>query len=171
MTDKDTVVAVYATHGQAEATIRTLERAGFDMKNLSIVGKGYALEEYPIGFYTAGDRLKTWGIGGALWGGLWGLLFGAAIFALPGIGILAAAGPVVHLLVAAGEGAAIVGGASLLGAALTNLGMSADSVVMYEREIKADKYLVIAHGDAAALAHAREIMRSTDFSMIDAVAA
>jgi hypothetical protein len=30
---------------------------------------------------------------GAFWGGLWGLLFGAAFFAIPGIGPVVIAGP------------------------------------------------------------------------------
>ncbi len=39
MSDKSTAVAVYDRHDQAEAAIKELQRAGFDMKRLSIVGK------------------------------------------------------------------------------------------------------------------------------------
>jgi hypothetical protein len=59
----------------------------------------------PTGFYTTGDRVKTWGGAGLFWGSLWGLLFGAAFFWIPGVKPIAVAGPFVHLLVTAVEGA------------------------------------------------------------------
>ena len=43
---------IFNTHVEAEEAIRLLGRAGFDMKKLSLVGKGYHSEEHPIGFYT-----------------------------------------------------------------------------------------------------------------------
>ena len=165
------IIAVYDTHTQAEETIKELERSGYDMKKLSILGKGYHSEEYPVGFYTSGDRMKTWGGTGAFWGGLWGLLFGAAFFWIPGIGPVAAAGPIVHLLVGAIEGAALVGGISALGAALISLGVPRKSVVKYETELRASKYLVIAHGNAKEVETAREIMNRHEASGTEAVAA
>ena len=171
MTRENAIIAVYETHTQAEDTIKELQRSGFDMHKLSILGKGYHSEEYPIGFYTTGDRMKTWGGVGAFWGGLWGLLFGAAFFWIPGIGPIAAAGPIVHLLAGALEGAALVGGLSALGAALASLGVPRKSVVKYETELKADKYLVIAHGNEKETERAREIMNRHQASTMEAVAA
>lgn len=171
MNRENAIIAVYQTHSQAEETIRELELSGYDMKRLSILGKGYHSEEYPIGFYTTGDRMKSWGATGAFWGGLWGVLLGAAFFWIPGIGPIAAAGPVVHLLVGALEGAALVGGLSALGAALTALGVPKKNVLKYEMELKADKYLVIAHGDAKDIALAREIMNRHEASETESVAA
>jgi hypothetical protein len=72
-----------------------LQKSGFDMQKLSIVGKDYQTEEAVVGYYTMGDRVKAWGKTGAFWGGLWGLLLGSAFFLVPGIGPLFAAGPVV----------------------------------------------------------------------------
>ena len=37
----DTVVAAFADHAAAETAVKKLTAAGFEMKNLSIVGKGY----------------------------------------------------------------------------------------------------------------------------------
>ena len=51
-------------------------------------------------YYNAGDRMKRWGEIGAFWGGFWGLLFGAGIFAIPGIGPVLVAGPLVAWVVA-----------------------------------------------------------------------
>lgn len=157
--DDNAVVAVFDTHTQAEDAIKELQRSGFDMKQLSIIGKGYHSEEHPVGFYTTGDRIRSWGGLGAFWGGLWGFLFGAAVIWIPGIGPVAAAGPIVHALVGAVEGAAIVGGVSAIGAALAGLGVPNNSVLKYEQQLKADKYLVIAHGNADDVARARRILQ------------
>jgi hypothetical protein len=171
MSKENAIIAVYETHGQAEATVKELERSGYDMKKLSILGKGYHMEEYPVGFYTTGDRMKSWGGTGAFWGGLWGLLFGAAFFWIPGIGPIAAAGPIVHLLAGAIEGAALVGGFSALGAALVGLGVPKKSVLKYEKELKAEKYILIAHGNTSEVEQAREIMSRHEASETEAVAA
>ena len=40
MEKADTAIAVYADHNAAEAAVKKLTAAGFEMKNLSIVGKG-----------------------------------------------------------------------------------------------------------------------------------
>ena len=93
--EKSAVVAIYDTHAEAEAAIRDLEKLGFDMTKLSIVGKDYHTEEDVIGYYTTGDRMRSWGTSGAFWGGIWGLLFGSAFFLIPGLGPILAAGPVV----------------------------------------------------------------------------
>jgi hypothetical protein len=45
---------------EAEEAIRLLSQSGFDVKKLSLVGKGYHSEEHPIGFYSTGDRIKVW---------------------------------------------------------------------------------------------------------------
>jgi hypothetical protein len=171
MAKDDAIIATYTTHDQAEETIRELERSGFDMKKLSIVGKGYKLEEHPLGFYTTGDRMKTWGGLGALWGGMWGLLIGAGFFWIPGIGPLMVAGPLVHMLVGAAEGAVVVGGISALGGALASIGVPKNSVVKYEAALKADHFLVIAHGNADSIEQAREIMRRHDATGTESIAA
>ena len=59
-------------HQAAENAVKSLTEAGFDMKNLSVVGKGYHSEEKVVGFYNMGDRVKFWGSRGAFWGGFWG---------------------------------------------------------------------------------------------------
>ena len=74
--DDKAVVGVYDTHTAAENAVKELQKAGFDMKRLSIVGKDYHTEEHVVGYYNTGDRMKAWGKIGAFWGGLWGLLLG-----------------------------------------------------------------------------------------------
>ena len=86
MSDKNSVVAIFDSHDRAEDAIRELQKSGFDMKKLSIIGKDYHTEENVVGYYNTGDRMKYWGKLGAFWGGFWGLLFGSAFFWVPGIG-------------------------------------------------------------------------------------
>src|SRR5262245_65139483 len=79
-------VAIYNTHDEAEQAVKTLERGGFDMKKLSIVGKDYHTEEHVVGYYNTGDSMKAWGRIGDFWGGVRSLLYGADVFILPGTG-------------------------------------------------------------------------------------
>jgi Heat induced stress protein YflT domain len=161
MTKENAIVAVYNTHKEAEASVQELHRAGFDLKKLSIVGKDYHTDEHVIGYYNAGDRMKYWGKLGAFWGGLWGLLFGAAFFAVPGIGPVLVAGPLVAWIVGALEGAVVVGGLSAIGAGLYSIGIPKDSILRYELALKANKFLLLAHGTAGDVARAREIIVTT----------
>jgi uncharacterized membrane protein len=153
------IISVFDSREKAEEVIRKVQSAGVDMKTLSIVGKGYHTEHHPIGFYTTADRMKTWGGTGAFWGSLWGMLVGAAFFWLPGIGPLLVAGPFVNILLGAIEGAALVGGISVLGAALASIGVPKNSIIRYETDLKADKYLLIANGAAEQVARIREIIQ------------
>jgi hypothetical protein len=149
---------VFNTHAEAEEAIKSLGKSGFDVQKLSLIGKGYHSEEHPVGFYTKGDKIKAWGGAGAFWGGIWGMLLAPAVFVLPGLGVVAMAGPVVAALVGALEGAVVVGGASALGAALTQIGVAKDQVIKYESALKVDKYVLLVHGSAAEQAKAREAL-------------
>lgn len=53
----------------------------------------------------------------------------------------------------------MVGGLSALGAALVGIGIPKDSVLQYETALKADKFLLVAHGTQDEVARAREVLR------------
>src|SRR5258706_2580861 len=167
MAHDNSAVAIYEQHTGAEEAVRALQKAGFDVKKLSIVGKGYHSEEQVVGFFTTGDRVKFWGGTGGLWGGLWGLVVGAAFLSIPGIGPVLVGGPLVGAIVSAVEGAVVVGGLSAIGAALYSVGIPKDSVVRYEAALKADKYLVVLHGSADEVAKAREILKSSKATSVN----
>ncbi len=159
--EKSAVVAIYDTHEEAEEGVRELQKSGFDMQRLSIVGKDYQTEEDVVGYYTTGDRMKAWGKTGAFWGGLWGLLFGSAFFLIPGIGPLLAAGPVVAWIIGALEGAVVIGGLSALGAGLYSIGIPKDSILEYETHLKMGKYVVIAHGSNDEVGNVKSALAPT----------
>ena len=158
---KDSVVAIYKTHEQAEQAVKELQEAGVDMKSLSIAAKDTHTDEHVVGYYTAGDRMKYWGKLGTFWGGFWGLLFGSAMFAIPGLGTILVAGPLVAWIVGALEEAAIVGGLSAVGAGLFSIGIPKDSVLKYEVALKSDQFLLVVHGTPETVATAEEIISGT----------
>jgi hypothetical protein len=70
-------------------------------------------------------------------------------------------GPLVAWIVGALEGAVVVGGFSAIGAALYSIGVPKDSILAYERALKANKFLVVAHGTSDELDQARDILRGS----------
>lgn len=167
MENTDTVIAVFADHPAAEAAIKKLTGAGFDMKNLSVVGKGYHTDEKVVGFYNTGDRIKFWGTRGAFWGGFWGLFLGGLFITVPVAGQVVVLGYLASIAIAAIENAVIVGGISALAAALYSIGVPKDSVIQYETALKADSFLVMAHGSASEIARAKTILGTVNSSRVD----
>ena len=168
MAQNDAVIAVFADHHGADAAVKRLvEGGGLDVKNISVVGKGYHTEETVVGFYNAGERIRFWGKRGAFWGGLWGLFFGGLFMSVPVVGHVIVLGYLATMAIAAIESAVVVGGLSALGAALYSLGIPKDSVVEYEMAVKADGFLVMAHGTAAEMVRAKEILHAANPTRLD----
>ena len=158
MSKENNCAAILDTHLDAEKAVKELQKSGFDMKKISILGKDYHTEEDVVGYYNTGDRMKKWGKLGTFWGGIWGLLFGSAFFFIPGIGPLVVAGPLVSMIVGGLEGAVITGGLGVLGAGLVSIGIPKDSIVKYESALKSDKFMVILHGSHDEVTKAHEIL-------------
>jgi hypothetical protein len=167
MENIDTVIAVFDDHESAEAAIKRLTAAKFEMKNLSVVGKGYHTEEKVVGFYNMGDRVKFWGGRGAFWGGLWGLFFGGLFLTVPVVGHIVVLGYLAAIAVTAVENALIVGGVSALGAAIFSMGIPKDSVLAYESAVKADGFLVLARGSHEEVLRAKAILQTIEPSRLD----
>lgn len=158
MSNLESVVAVFNRHEQAEQAVKELQEGGLDMKTLSIAAKDTHLDEHVVGYYSMGERMKYWGTLGALWGGFWGLLFGSAMFAIPGLGPILVAGPLVAWIIGALEEAVVMGGLSALGAGLVSIGIPHDSVIEYETALRSDKYVLIAHGTPIMVQKAKDIL-------------
>jgi hypothetical protein len=154
-------VATYNDHLEAENDVKALQRAGFDMRKISIIGKDYTTEERVVGFFNARDRAKFLGKYGAFWGGLFGMLFGAAFLFVPVLGHIVVLGPLASTLVGGLEGAAVAGSVSALVGALTALGIPKDSVLRYATAIRADKFVLVVHGNANDIQRARDILAMT----------
>ena len=167
METTNSVVAMFDDHVTAEAAVKKLIAAGFEMKKLSVVGKGYHSEEKVVGFYNAGDRIKFWGVRGAFWGGLWGLFLGGLFLTVPVVGPVVVVGYLASMAISALETGVVVGGLSALGAALYGLRIPKNSVLEYEAAVKADGFMVMAHGTADEMARAKAILGTSRPSRLD----
>ena len=163
----DIAVAVYDLHTQAETAVKALQRAGFDMKKISIIGRDYHTEEHVIGFLNAGDRAKVFGKLGAFWGGLMGVLFGSALMFVPVVGHVIVLGPLAATLFGGLQGAVMVGGISALAGALMAVGIPKNSVLRYETALKADKFMLVVHGDAQEIKRAHELLKTSGLASFD----
>lgn len=166
-TKDDLAVAVYDLHTQAETAVKALQRAGFDMRKISIIGRDYRTEQHVVGFLNAGDRAKVFGKFGAFWGGLMGVLFGSAMMFVPVVGHVIILGPLAAAVFGGLEGALLVGGVSALAGALMSVGIPKDSVLRYETAIKADKFMLVVHGDAQEIRRAQELLKTSGLSSFD----
>jgi hypothetical protein len=71
------------------------------------------------------------------------------------------------MAISAVETAVVVGGMSALGAALFSIGIPKDSVLQYETALKADSFLVMAHGTAEEMARAKVILATVNPSRVE----
>lgn len=156
-------IATYASHQEAEDAVKELQRLGFDMKKVSIIGKDYRLEEHVIGFLNAGDRARIYGKLGAFWGGLLGILFGSALLFVPVVGHIVVLGPLAAMLFSGLEGAVLAGGASALVGALSTLGIPKDSVLRYQTALQAEHFILVVHGDTGSGERAKSLLTSSGY--------
>ena len=159
----DAIVAVCNAHTEAQAIVKELQKARFDMKKLSIVARDCHAEERVVGYYDTSGKVRYCGDLDTFWGGFRGLLVGSAFFVVPDLGPIVVVGPLVSWMVAALEGAAVWGGLTAVGAALYSLGVSRDKVLTYENSLRANKFLVIAHGTTEEVDRACDILQGTEW--------
>jgi len=141
---KKAVIGIVDSRAQAEAVVETLQRtAGIAVSDISVLlpdvqgTKDFAHEHHtkaPEGAATGA------GAGGVL-GGTLGLLAGIGALAIPGVGPLIAAGPVLAALSGAAAGAAVGG----LTGALVGLGIPEIEAKAYEGKIRGGNVLIAVH--------------------------
>jgi hypothetical protein len=159
----DSIVAVLNTHTEVQAIAKELQKVRFDMKKLSVVARDCHAEEGVVGYYNTNDKVRYCGDLGTFWGGFWRLPVGSAFLWVPGLGLIVAVGPLVSWMVAALEGAAVWGGLTAVGAALYSLGIPRDRILAYEDSLRANKFLVIAHGTTEEIDRACDTLQGTEW--------
>ena len=163
MHQHDTIVAVYNSHTEVERAVKKLQKSGSNLEKLSVIGKDYHSGESVVGYYHAGGRMKYWGRFGAFWCGMWTLTLCAAFFLVPGIGPVLVAGHLTTAVLGVLEGTVlVVGGLTVIGAALYSLGIPKASIAEYEAALKADQFLLLVQGTADEVAKANEVLVNTD---------
>ena len=161
MAGKNTAAfGIYANRATAEVAVDQLLYAGFSHGDVSVLmadtqgAKDFAAEKNtkaPEGTVTGV------GVGGTV-GGTIGLLAGIGALAIPGVGPLIAAGPIMGALAGLGVGGAVGG---LVGA-LVGMGIPEYEAKRYEGRVKAGGILVSVHCDSSEeVSRAKEILKST----------
>ena len=137
---KTQVFCIAKSHAQAEMIVERLQAANFPKEEISILlpdteGK------HDIGHVKATkapEGATTGAATGGVAGGVIGLLAGIGALAIPGVGPLIAAGPIMAAL----SGAAI-GGAT--GGVVGGLGIPEIEAKRYEGKVKEGNYLIAVH--------------------------
>jgi uncharacterized membrane protein len=161
MSYESSIVVVYSTLDDAEAAVKKLGEGGFPIQHVSIIAKDLGSEKKVHGFVTSCDVAKSTARTGAWVGGIFGLLVGAAFVWVPGLGPLIVAGSLASALMGGIEGA--VAGAAFSGMLgwLASLGISKQHIIKYEENVKAGKYLLIAHGAPDDVAKAERLLQGS----------
>jgi uncharacterized membrane protein len=154
-----TVVGTYDNIQTAYAVANDLVSAGYNRNDISVIANDHDSAYAP---YVNAKTVKTSddvgagaGIGATI-GGIGGLLVGLGALAIPGIGPVVAAGPLLASLTGAGVGA-VAGG--IVGA-LVDLGIPDEEANLYSEGLRRGDILVIAQvPDASANAVTRVMDR------------
>ena len=154
------VFGLYKSVGQAEETVTRLVAAGFSNDDISVLlPDNESTRKFAHKKDTKAPEGTTAGVtaGGAV-GGTIGLLAGIGALAIPGIGPLIAAGPIMGALAGLGVGG-VVGG--LIGA-LVGMGIPEYEAKRYEGRIKEGGILLSVHCDRSEeVSRAKDILTHT----------
>ena len=156
--EQNSCVSIYPGGGCLEKALRSLQVAGSDLQQVSVLGKGGYAQVLPIGFCLTDRRARFWGPASATWAQVWQLLPDAACFWVPDSGALAAAGRIVSLMMH-GESEAATG-LSVPGKALYGLGIPRCSIEEYEQAIHSEHYLLLVSGQRRDVERACELLHS-----------
>ncbi len=161
MAGKNTAAfGIYPTRSAAESAVDQLVAAGFSNQDVSVLmadqrgSRDFAAEKNT----KAPEGATTGGVLGGAVGGTLGLLAGIGALAIPGVGPLIAAGPIMGTLAGLGAGG-VVGG--LVGL-LVGMGIPEYEAKRYEGRVKDGGILVSVHCDSSdEISRAKEVLKAT----------
>lgn len=159
MAGKNTAAfAIFPTRATAETAVDHLVAAGFSNQDVSVLmSDRHSTHDFATEKSTKAPEGTTTGAvtGGAL-GGTLGLLAGIGALAIPGVGPLIAAGPIMATLAGLGVGGAVGG---LLGA-LIGMGIPEYEAKRYEGRVNDGGILVSVHCDTSEeISRAKEVLK------------
>ena len=153
------VFGIATSHGKAERIVEQLQAQGFALSEISVLmpDTGGTRDVGHITATKAPEGATTGGATGGVAGGVIGLLAGIGALAIPGVGPLIAAGPIMAALSGAAVGATaggIVGG-------LIGLGIPEIEAKRYEEKLKKGNYLIAVHThESKDVDRAKEIFKN-----------
>ena len=161
MAGKNTAAfGIFASREMAENGVDRLLAAGFRNEDISVLlqdnagTKDFAHEKHT----KAPEGTAAGAVAGGIVGGTIGVLAGIGLLAIPGLGPLVAAGPIIAALTGVGSGG-VVGG--IIGA-LVGMGIPEYEAKRYEGRIKEGGILLSVHCDNSDwVAKAKDVLRQT----------
>lgn len=162
MAGKNTAVfGIYKTTLQAEHAAGMLVSAGFSNDDISVLvpdNQASARELAHEKNTKAPEGTTSGAVAGGAVGGTLGLLAGLGALAIPGVGPLIAAGPIVGMLAGAGAG----GAAGSLVGALVGMGFPEYEAKRYEGRVKDGGVLLSVHCDSSEeIKSAKELLKQS----------
>ncbi|UFS71477.1 general stress protein [Geomonas sp. RF6] len=139
------VFGIYRNRSQVEQAVEALKYADFRNADISVLfSENTGTKDFAVEKETKMPEGSTAGAGtGAVIGGTLGWLAGIGSLAIPGVGPLIAAGPIVSLLAGIGAGG-VVGG---IAGALVGMGIPEYEAQRYEGRVKDGGILLSVHCD------------------------
>lgn len=161
MASKNTAVfGIYPTSAQAEYAVDTIIAGGFSSSDISVLLEDSAsTQEFAHEKDTKAPEGAAAGVttGGVI-GGALGVLAGIGALAVPGVGPLIAAGPIMAGLAGLGVGGAVGG---IVGA-LVGMGIPEYVAKRYESRVKNGGTLMSIHCDTSdQVSRAKDLLKST----------
>jgi len=157
---KTSVFGIYATRNDAERAADTLIKSGFAASDISaLLPENLGSRAIGTEKSTKAPEGATTGAGtGAVLGGTLGLLAGIGALAIPGVGPLIAAGPIMAALAGMGVGGTVGG---IVGA-LAGLGVPEYEAKRYEGRIQKGGILLSVHcATSDEVNRAKDILKGT----------
>jgi len=158
MAKNKAIIGLVGTEGQAGYIIGELRAAGFDSTDVSaLLPDTRGTRDFAHEHNTKAPEGAIAGVGaGGTVGGVVGLLAGIGAIAIPGLGPLIAAGPLMAALSGAAVGAAVGG----ITGALIGMGIPEIEAKRYEGKIKDGNILLAVHvNDGHEIDRAKEIFK------------
>lgn len=157
---KTAVFGIYTTLAAADVATDTFVKAGFSASNISaLLPNNLGSKEIATVKATkAPEGAAAGASSGAVLGGALGLLAGIGALAIPGVGPLIAAGPILAGLAGLGVGGAVGG----FTGALIGMGIPEYEAKRYEGRLQKGGILLSVHCDTSdEIKRAKEIMKNT----------
>jgi hypothetical protein len=157
---KTAVFGIYSSLSTADNATDTLVRNGFSAADISaLLPENFGPHQITTEKSTKAPEGAATGAGsGAVLGGALGLLAGIGALAIPGVGPLIAAGPIMAALAGVGVGGAFGG----FTGALIGLGIPEYEAKRYEGHVKKGGILLSVHCDTSEdIKRAKDIMKIT----------
>ena len=165
MSELNAAIAVFGGTSELERAIQSLCDAGFESEGISVVARDLRSGNQSSGHLFSDDGiLRSFSEAGRFWEKAWRLLHGWGCFQIPGIGLVLAAGSLAEWIFSALSNDALFSGMSSLGAALCSIGIARSLVPFYEAELKACRFLLVAHGSTRDVKRARRVLENVENS-------